>query len=88
MLVMPGSELLPLKANTGDAIPHRAIAEFADAIAGGANDRRGIIGKDARQHRQIACEVGHRPSEIAEGLLAVPRFSLGGDSSQGASQLK
>jgi hypothetical protein len=39
--------------------------EFAHAVHRGADDRSGIIGKDAGQHRQVAREVAHRDGEVA-----------------------
>src|SRR5271168_3310277 len=45
--------------------------EFAHAVHRGADDRSGIIGKDAGQHRQVAREVAHGAGEVADGLLAL-----------------
>ena len=45
--------------------------EFAHAVhRRGADDRSGIIGKDAGQHRQVAREIAHGAGEVADRLLA------------------
>jgi hypothetical protein len=43
--------------------------EFAHVVHRGADDRSGIIGKDAGQHRQVAREVAHGAGEVADRLL-------------------
>ena len=45
--------------------------EFARAVHRSADDRRGIVGEDAGQHRQIAREVAHGAGEVADGLLTL-----------------
>ena len=61
MLVTPGSVFLPAMANAGDGMPQRAM-EFAHAILRGTDDRRGIIGEDAGQHRQVAVRSRMAPA--------------------------
>ena len=58
--------------------------ELAHAIPSGADDRRGVVGEDARQHRQVAREVAHGAGEVADGLLA---FGDAGEIAHGAQRL-
>ena len=51
--VTPGSVVAPFRANAGDGMPQRAIAEFALAVRH-PDDRRRIVGEDARHWRQVA----------------------------------
>ena len=70
MLVTPGSVFLPAMAKAGDGMPQRAIVSSRTPFPSGADDRRGVVGEDARQHRQVAREVAYGAGEVADRLLA------------------
>ena len=71
ILVTPGSDFRPFEGEHRRRHAPARHREFAHAVHRGADDRSGIVGEDAGQHRQVAREVAHRAGEVADRLLAL-----------------
>src|ERR1700730_12551789 len=68
-LVTPGSDFFPLRANTGDGMPQRAIVSSRPSWLI-AHDRSRVIREDARERREIPHLVAHGARQFADRLLA------------------
>ena len=67
-LVTPESVLWPFSANTGEGMPHRAMA--VPGLPAGSGQSGHVAREYPGQGRQVAGPVHHGLGQVADGLLA------------------
>ena len=80
--VTPGSELRPFEGEDRRRHAPARHRQLALAILRVADDRRGVVGKDAGDRRQVAGRVAHGAGEVADRLRA---FGDGVEVAHGSS---